>query len=216
MEAKNTALLTAFLAALVTAIGWAVIHRSNRVLARRKDHLDLVNRQLAEFYGPLHVACEAGLAAFKALLVRMGNKQSIFVAGQPPTEAELKEWSHWMKHVLMPLNDLREKLILEKSHLIREDRVPDEILGFVGHVVTYRAIMAKWEEGDFSEKYSPIEFPEGLDEYARRSFAELKTDQARLIGLLTTRHARNSTTKSGIKPGQRPTSGLKRTPGGAA
>jgi len=184
MWRMETALLTALLAVLVTAIGWVVSHRYTRILAHRKDHLELVNQQLAEFYGPLHISCEAGLAAYKALLKKLGRTEGIFNAGSKPTEEELKEWFHWMRHVLRPLNDLREELILQKSHLIREDRMPDEILRFVAHVATYRAILAKWEEGDFSELYSPIEFPASLGSYAASSFATLKAEQARLIGLL--------------------------------
>ena len=86
-----------------------------------------------------------------------------------------------MKTVFMPLNDAQEKIIIEKAHLIVEEKMPEGLVQFVTHVVGYKAVLAKWGKGDFSEKYSLIDFPTGLDEYVARSYAELKNQQARLL-----------------------------------
>ena len=41
---------------LLAFVGYLTAFMSDRMLARRKDKLDLVNRRLNEFYGPLYVA----------------------------------------------------------------------------------------------------------------------------------------------------------------
>jgi hypothetical protein len=55
---QNAAVLTLILA----FIGYLATFLSARMLARRKDKLELVNRRLNEFYGPLYVASQAGIS----------------------------------------------------------------------------------------------------------------------------------------------------------
>lgn len=178
------AVITAVIASVTVAIGWYASHKSQRLLAARKDRLALLNDQLARLYGPLCIACAEGRVAYQTLLKKLGRTNSIFEEGQKPTEADLKEWFHWMKHVFMPMNQLRERLILENTHLIYEKQIPECFVKFAQHVVSYRVLMAKWEAEDFTETYSPIEFPAELDSYAQSTFEKLKAEQSELIGQL--------------------------------
>ena len=68
----------------------------------------------------------------------------------------MKEWVLWMTTIFMPLNDVREKIIIEKAYLIVEQQMPPCLLDFVTHVVGYKAVLAKWADGDFSERRSSI------------------------------------------------------------
>ena len=43
-----------------------------------------------------------------------------------------------MTTIFMPLNDVREKVIIEKAHLIVEEQMPQCLLDFVTHVVGTR------------------------------------------------------------------------------
>ena len=54
----------------------------------------------------------------------------------------------WMTTIFTPLNDIREKVIIENAHLIIEERMPQCLLDFVTHVVGYKAVLAKWANGD--------------------------------------------------------------------
>jgi hypothetical protein len=149
---------------------------SAQVLARRKDKLDLVNRRLNEFYGPLYVASQAGNIAYRSLLNKQGKAQSF-----PILDSEMKEWMLWMNTTFMPLNDIREKIIIEKASLIVEEQMPHCLLDFVTHVVGYKAVVAKWAEGDYSERRSTIGWPPEFDHYVERSYAALKAEQTRLL-----------------------------------
>lgn len=178
---QSAAILTIVLA----FAGYLVTFFITRMMARRADHLRLVNKRLNEFYGPLYVASQAGNIAYRSLLAKLGKTQSY-----PVLDSELKEWMLWMTTIFMPLNDVREKIIIEKAYLIVEEQMPRCLLDFVTHVVGYKAVMAKWAEGDFSERRSTIGWPPEFDVYIERSYQALKSEQTHLIhnGLWRLRH----------------------------
>jgi hypothetical protein len=169
---SNAAVLTISIA----FAGYLITILSARMLARRRDKLRLVNKRLNEFYGPLYVASEAGNIAYRSLLNRQGKEKS-----EPILDSEMKEWMLWMNTIFMPLNDIREKIIIEKAYLIVEEQMPKCLLDFVTHVVGYKAVLAKWAEGDFSERRSTIGWPPEFDIYVKKSYAALKAKQTRLM-----------------------------------
>ncbi len=169
---QNAAILTV----IVAFTGYAITFMSAHMLARRRDKLELVNRRLNEFYGPLYVASEAGNIAYRSLLAKLGKKQSY-----PILDDELKEWVLWMTTIFMPLNDVREKIIIEKAYLIVEEHMPQCLLDFVTHVVGYKAVLSKWAERDYSERRSTIGWPPEFDLYVEKSYAALKAEQMRLM-----------------------------------
>jgi hypothetical protein len=175
---QNAAILTVILA----LGGYFITSLSTHMLARRRDKLDLVNKRINEFYGPLYVASEAGNIAYRSLLNRQGKEKS-----DPILDSEMKEWTLWMTTIFMPLNDIRERVIIEKAHLIVEERMPQCLLDFVTHVVGYKAVLARWTEGDYSERRSTIGWPPEFDIYVRRSYAALKAEQTRLMQSMTWR-----------------------------
>jgi len=169
---QNAAILTV----MVAFAGYALTFISAHMLARRRDKLKLVNKRLNEFYGPLYVASEAGNIAYRSLLGKLGKTQSY-----PVLDSELKEWTLWVTTIFMPLNDIREKIIIEKAYLIVEERMPQCLLDFVTHVVGYKAVLSKWAEGDYSERRSTIGWPPEFDVYVKNSYAALKAEQMRLM-----------------------------------
>jgi hypothetical protein len=169
---QNAAILTI----LVAFAGYALTFMSAHMLARRRDKLKLVNKRLNEFYGPLYVASEAGNIAYRSLLAKQGKAKS-----EPITDADLKDWVLWIRTIFIPLNEIREKIIIDKAHLIIEEKMPQCLLDFVTHVVGYKAVLRKWADGDFSERRSTIGWPPEFDVYVRESYAVLKAEQMRLM-----------------------------------
>jgi hypothetical protein len=186
MHATDAISLTLSDATLLTLLlalgGYLVAYLSAHMLARRKDKLALVNRRLNEFYGPLYVASQAGNIAYRSLLGRLGKKQSY-----PILDEEMQDWALWMTTIFMPLNDIREKIIIEKAYLIVEEQMPHCLLDFVTHVVGYKAVMSKWAQGDYSERRSSIGWPPEFDAYVERSYTALKAEQTRLMHSYTSR-----------------------------
>ena len=146
---QNAAVLTIVLA----FVGYLVTFLINRIMARRSDRLRLADQRLNDFYGPLYVATVAGNIAYKSLLNKQGKTQC-----HPIRDEDLKEWILWMTTIFMPLNDVREKIIIDNAHLIIEERMPQCLLDFVTHVVGYKALMSKWSEGDYTDRrWDPLE-----------------------------------------------------------
>jgi len=168
--------LAASLTVVLAFIGYLMTFLITRLMARRADHLKLVDQRLNEFYGPLYVATLAGNIAYRSLLARQGKTQC-----HPVTDKEMKEWMLWMNTIFTPLNDIREKIIIEKAHLIVEEEMPRCLLDFVTHVVGYKAVMAKWAEGDYGERRSTIGWPPDFDLYVERSYQALKAEQTSLL-----------------------------------
>jgi len=162
------------------------------MLARRRDKLDLVNKRLNEFYGPLYVASEAGNIAYRSLLRKQGKIQS-----EPIRDEDLKEWVLWMRTIFIPLNEIRERIIIENAHLIIEEQMPQCLLDFVTHVVGYKAVLRKWADGDYSERRSTIGWPPEFDIYVRNSYAALKAEQTRLMHSAIYRAWRRLTGRNG-------------------
>jgi hypothetical protein len=169
---QNAAILTI----LVAFTGYALTFLSAHMLARRRDKLELVNKRLNEFYGPLYVASQAGNIAYRSLLKKQGKIKS-----EPITDEDLKDWVLWMRTIFIPLNEIREKIIIEKAHLIVEEHMPQCLLDFVTHVVGYKAVLQKWADGDFTERRSTIGWPPEFDAYVTKSYAALKAEQMRLM-----------------------------------
>jgi hypothetical protein len=169
---QNAAILTV----VVALTGYFITFLSVHMLARRRDKLKLVNKRLNKLYGPLYVASEAGNIAYRSLLAKQGKQQS-----DPIRDDDLKEWVLWMRTIFIPLNEIREKIIIDKAHLIIEEKMPQCLLDFVTHVVGYKAVLCKWADGDFSERRSTIGWPPEFDVYVRDSYAALKAEQMRLM-----------------------------------
>ncbi len=169
---QNAAVLTVLLA----FAGYLITFWITRFMARRADHLRLIDQRLNQFYGPLYVATVAGNIAYRSLLKKQGKTQC-----HPIRDEDLKEWTLWMTTIFMPLNDIREKIIIENAHLIIEEQMPQCLLDFVTHVVGYKALLSKWAEGDYSERRSMIGWPPEFDIYVERSYAALKAQQTYLL-----------------------------------
>lgn len=166
----------AVLTVTLAFVGYLMTFTITHMIARRSDRLKLVNERLNDFYGPLYIASQAGNIAYRSLLRKQGKTQSF-----PILDSELEEWVLWMKTIFMPLNDIREKIIIDKAHLIVEEQMPHCLLDFVTHVVGYKAVVAKWAEGDYSERRSTIGWPPEFDAYVERSYQALKAEQTRLL-----------------------------------
>lgn len=184
---QNAAILTIVLA----FVGYLVTYLINRMMQRRADHLRLVDQRLNQFYGPLYVATIAGNIAYRSLLAKQRKTQC-----HPIRDEDLKEWLLWMRTIFMPLNDVREKIIIENAHLIVEEKMPQCLLDFVTHVVGYKALMAKWAEGDYTERRSIIGWPPEFDIYVERSYTALKAEQTRLLHNIAWRYFHRSNGKT--------------------
>jgi hypothetical protein len=158
-------------------IGYVVKYIFDKMSYRREKKLELINQRLNLFYGPLYFESIAG----KEIDAKLRIKLKIPPDKNDFEEQYYEEWRLFVNEVLMPLNLMREKIILENSYLIIEDDPPKCLKDFVVHVSTLKAVVAKWKKGDFSERYALISFPDDLEKYIVDSYLMLKKEQSKLI-----------------------------------
>ncbi|MFC5000833.1 hypothetical protein ACFPIJ_23705 [Dactylosporangium cerinum] len=61
--------------------------------------------------------------------------------------------------------------------------MPAVLLDLCAHVTACEILVARWAAGDVADHLALVRFPgEQVSEYARRSFADLKRSQAKLLG----------------------------------
>ena len=164
---------------LVAVGGYATKYWHDLRISERKDRLERLNRQLSEFYGPLYALSLAGAAAFDALAKywKLNNP------GARPLEQ--RTWEIWVRDIFMPLNRRMVSLVIEKADLLDGDEMPQALLDLCTHVYAYEAVLKQWEEGDFSQRTSVIDFPaSGLQTFVSTEFPRLKAEQIDLIGEL--------------------------------
>jgi hypothetical protein len=168
---------------VVALAGYLTTYFNGLRLDQRKDRLDRVNRQLSELYGPLLALVSASSRSWEAF---RGHYQTatwrFFDPETPPTKEDLQMWRQWMRHVFMPLNERMMELVITKADLLETPTMPDCLLRLAAHVAAYRAFIAQWDEGDFSQYEALIEFPSDVRAYATRTFGTLKEEQQRLLG----------------------------------
>ena len=164
-------------------VGYLATYANNLALARRRERLELVSKQLNEFYGPLYLSSKASAIAYQAFKKKLGivakDGFAPDASGDTPT---MKEWRLWVAEVLMPMNLGQEAIILKSAHLIREQEVPECLLAFVAHIAAWKAVLKKWQAGDYSDQFSLVPYPSEVAEYAALAYRELKVEQLQLIG----------------------------------
>jgi hypothetical protein len=120
-------IVTIFLA----AIGYVATYTMNLRLARRKDRLERINRQLSELYGPLNALNMAAMRAWTELQQRhaLWGTDVYFTEAEadamPPFTATAAEtWRLWMTHVFMPLNRRMVEIVVNHADLLIEKNIP--------------------------------------------------------------------------------------------
>lgn len=169
--------------AVVAVAGFFAAYLKNLRIARRKDQLDRVNRQLNELYGPLLALVSGSTRSWQAFRSRHRPDVAAFWdPADPPSGAEAEAWRVWMAEVFMPLNSRMEQLVVTKADLLETESIPDCLLDLVAHVASYRAVLAQWSVGDVSEHKAPLNFPgDAVKAHAEAAFAILKSRQHDLL-----------------------------------
>jgi hypothetical protein len=169
--------------ALVAVAGYLITYRNNLRLNRRKDRLDRVTRQLSDLYGPLFARASASNATWLMFRQQYRPGGSFWgKPGPPPTPEEASAWRLWISTVFMPLTRQMRDVIVDHADLLDEDHVPDLLLAVCAHVAAYEALLKQWEDGNYAQHTTPINFPSRqLLAYSEERVRYLKGEQRLLL-----------------------------------
>ncbi|MFJ5881411.1 hypothetical protein [Kitasatospora cineracea] len=169
----------------VAAAGYVATYATNLRLARRKDRLERVNRQLSELYGPLYAQVEAVDRAWDKFAIRY---MPMWTDPPSATAEQAATWRLWMSTVFMPLNRRMAELVVSRADLLNEETIPEPLKELCAHVACYEPVLARWQEDGFDsirlDDHVSIagNYPRSeLAAYIRTSFESLKLEQAHLL-----------------------------------
>ncbi len=180
MDLKTAA--TLFVTIGLAVAGYLFTYWYSLRLSRRRNRLERVSRQLSELYGPLFALVTSSTSIWNQF--RAANRPGIgYWDPEPPVSGdEATTWRVWMKEVFMPLNIQMVDAAVQKADLLEESTMPECLLELCAHVAAYRSVLARWEQRDYSEHTSLMNFPaEALTAYADERFLRLKAEQGRLL-----------------------------------
>ena len=81
-------------------IGYIATYVNNLILTRRKERLDLINKAINDFYGPLYVIAHVGQTAYAAFVAKIGKGNDPNLE-RPLTENQFTEWRLWVINVFV-------------------------------------------------------------------------------------------------------------------
>jgi hypothetical protein len=174
------AAITATAAICVAVLGALLSYRYANRLQRRKAHLERLNAQLQEFYGPLYAIFAANSIAYLEFVKTLRKDATALFDEkvEPLNEDELRLWRLWVESAHEHRSSPAYEVIINKAHLLIGDEMPPCLLQFCAHKAGYDVVIERWKQGDYREHLSVVRHPgDPLLEYLRRSFVQLKRKQ---------------------------------------
>ncbi len=152
-------------------------------LARRKDRLDRINRQLSDLYGPLYALSETGTHVWSSFRSQhRPNKGSFWKADSLVDDKDADAFRLWIRSVFMPLNRQMMDLVVNRADLLEGTEIPDCLLELCAHISSSEALLAQWEQGDLTVNEPIVNFPRrALRDFAEREFRRLKKEQDAIL-----------------------------------
>ena len=178
----NKFIITTIITVVLAFVGYLAKYANDIKIANRKDKLERVNRQLKELYGPLLSLLSSSNSSWnKFRNSYRKNAGAYFDPNDPPTEREKEIWRNWMQTVFIPNTEKGYEIIIKNGDLIINDEFPKCFKDFCAHVETYRPVLKKWHENDFTEHTALINYPLEIVAYVEEAYKELKSEQNKLI-----------------------------------
>jgi len=171
---------TIWVTILLAIVGYLFRYFYELGVKRNDNYLNLVNDRLEHFYGPLYILSEVGRTSYQAFLKEC-NKENDSDLNEPLSEAEKTIWINWVVNVFHKNNLEIEKIIINKAYLIMEEAFPKCLHDFVTHIASNKALLKKWEGGNYEQLFSLIDYPAEFHDYAQSSYLFLKHEQLRYI-----------------------------------
>ncbi|CAM5232707.1 hypothetical protein GCM10010329_62860 [Streptomyces spiroverticillatus] len=180
------AAITASATLVVAIVAFLLNQWSQLRFERRQTRVTRIGEQLRLLYGPLNALVESNEHIWETLqpsVVPPGAQRRT----ADPSPEERATWDRWFTHAFMPTNRKMRNLIIEHADLLVEPELPEPLRLFCAHVAACEvALAAPAAEGTRPDVL--IRHPgTPYATYVRESFARLKAEQLRLLGLLTPR-----------------------------
>lgn len=183
----NIALITALLTAAISIAGWVVNYVFTGLANRNRDktaaQLQHVERQLAEFYGPLAFLVLEGQESQEDLHAAIGRSHGFDEEHLELSEEELKIWLFFVENKWFPKDEKIKELLTTKTHLVEGEQIPESFYAFLAHYNSWWLEHERWKKEQVRYSFhSRIRWPEDFDKHVLGTFEALKKKHALLLG----------------------------------
>ncbi|WP_439812030.1 hypothetical protein [Streptomyces sp. P9-2] len=173
-------MITALASVLIAVLAYALNQRGEIRRSKRQAHLDRINSQLRDLYGPLLVLVETNERTWDAFRERHLTSLEERRQAAGLTEEQSRLWRRWVLTVLVPTARQMRDVVLAHGDLFIEDEIPQLVLDFCAHVSSYEVTIVEWEAGEDGNVL--VRHPgEGLARYVRDAYRSLKSAQAKVL-----------------------------------
>jgi hypothetical protein len=177
-----------FKALPLVAVFGALLGIRIQIRARRRDdilknQLERLNKQISEFYGPLHTLYETGHRNHYNFLVLHGDNASL----------KNPNYKIWYENIFHSTNSGMENIIINKADLVLGKDIPDCLLAFCKWSAKMKLFLNAPSQDGYDESKSKVieartQHPEvRMQMYLRASLEVLKEEQSRLLSGKKTR-----------------------------
>lgn len=201
---KVIELLLSFVGLLFVVFGWIIPYRQNIRIedSRKKNEIvfrqkqwekEQIDKQIAEFYGPISALLQEQNILFERILYTFGRRH-IFSKDQTSLsdlpEDEQKIWAHYVDTYKIPLNNRIIEIIQSKKHLIYRSEIPTCFDVYLDYALGWELLDNQKRHGvpNYYEYYYCYNFPKEFSVYINNTLRVLLKRQAELIGETTTEH----------------------------
>lgn len=201
---KVIELLLSFVGLLFVVFGWIIPYRQNIRIedSRKKNEIvfrqkqwekEQIDKQIAEFYGPISALLQEQNILFERILYTFGRRH-VFSKDQTSLsdlpEDEQKIWAHYVDTYKIPLNNRIIEIIQSKKHLIYRSEIPTCFDVYLDYALGWELLDNQKRHGvpNYYEYYYCYNFPKEFSVYINNTLRVLLKRQAELIGETTTEH----------------------------
>lgn len=154
----------------------------DRRKAQHTARLERLDRQIRELYGPMYALAESSSRTWAAFRQRYRPGHVAYFGDiEEPTDDELMAWRLWMTEVFQPNNERMIELLFKHAELLEEDEIPEPLLDLVAHVLSHKAVLARWANGDIAEHTPLLNYPLEVNAWAADGYRKLKADQREML-----------------------------------
>lgn len=193
MSSLNIDQLTLVVTAALAFLGWGLTYVLNVRRDTLKHQIEFTNRQLKYLYGPLYLRLKASDRTWELFWAKYQPKhgQGRYFSG-PTTESEKQVWRNWMRNVFEPMNARTEEVLTNNIDLLSHQEksnepnpsgeLPSGMVNALAHIASYKAVLSKWDAGDFTEHVALNDWPgKELLEIVESDFQSLREKQQKLL-----------------------------------
>ena len=193
--AKIIELIIAAVGVILVVFGWIVPYQQSKKLEQTRSNMDaafrqrqwekeLVDTQIAEFYGPISALLQEQDILYKHVLEMLGRKH-VFSSNQTKitdlSEKDQKIWIHFVDEYKIPLNNRIIGIIRDKKHLIYKSEIPNCFQLYLDYSVGWE-FLDNQKRHDVPNYYEYYYSSREFNTYINQTLKTLLAKQAELIG----------------------------------